>query len=258
MPATRTIRRLLGTASAPDVLVAVPDGTPTALAIGSNGVYWTESDSGRVRYVASTADAGAAPAATMAGQGGVSALGIGTSNSVGGELVVWTHDAGAITIAPTNISQTAPVASGQAPVIGVGVSGFEAFWASAGTINAIRGAGSAPAADIVTALPDLRAIVVDASHLYWTTGTGRVENSTHTGGSRVTILGEGEPVAIAVDATTMYWVNIGDGRLRSVSISGGVPATLASAQRRPKAIAVAGAVIYWVNETDGEVWALHR
>lgn len=74
----------------------------------------------------------------------------------------------------------------------------------------------------------------------------------------LTFSGEGEPVAIAADATTMYWVNIADGRLRSAPVTGGMPTTIASGQGRPSAIAVAGNVVYWVNDTDGEVWALHR
>ena len=59
------------------------------------------------------------------------------------------------------------------------------------------------------------------------------------------------PQHIAVDATNVYWTNIGSvddtGSVMTVAKDGGTPMALATAQRGPFGIAVDGANVYWTD-----------
>ncbi len=63
------------------------------------------------------------------------------------------------------------------------------------------------------------------------------------------------PTAIAVDASHVYWANVGTnpgtGSIVALSLSGGTPTTLASSLPGPFAIAVDSANIYWTDSNDG-------
>ena len=63
--------------------------------------------------------------------------------------------------------------------------------------------------------------------------------------------GQENPVALAVDATSVYWTNHGsgqftsDGSVMSVPIAGGTPVTLAPGRVAPGGIAVDASNVYW-------------
>lgn len=250
-PSTRQIGRLRNNAtSGPDVLVTAADGTPNALAALSTELFWTESDSGRVRKISSSAPAGSVAAKTLAGQGAVTTIGIGA----GGVAIAWANAAGTVTEAATDLSQPTLVGSNRAPVVGVGVYALQTYWASAGMLNEIRSGTGAPLATQT----DLRALAVDTSRVYWVSGSGFVESVTQAGGAKLSLSGEGEPVAIAVDDGQMFWVNRTDGRVRTASVQVQAPRTLASGQGKPRAVAINATWVYWVNDIGGEVWALRR
>jgi hypothetical protein len=63
-----------------------------------------------------------------------------------------------------------------------------------------------------------------------------------------TILASGrEPEGIAVDSTSVYWTNYGDGTVMKVPTGGGTPTTLASGQGNPYRIAVDPTCVYWTS-----------
>ena len=68
--------------------------------------------------------------------------------------------------------------------------------------------------------------------------------------------GQGNPNFIAVDATSVYWNDYGDGTVMKVALGGGAPIVLASGQDSPAGIALDATSVTWVNEGGGNVMRL--
>ncbi len=82
--------------------------------------------------------------------------------------------------------------------------------------------------EIATALNDPRGLATDESHVYWTTGDGEVQRAPKAGGVVETLAeNQDSPGALAVDATTIYWVNDETGRVMRLPKDG---------QGKPKSI----------------------
>jgi hypothetical protein len=65
--------------------------------------------------------------------------------------------------------------------------------------------------------------------------------------------GQGTPKALAVDSTTVYWTNFGDGTVMSCPVAGCTkPTLLGSGQWQPNGIAVDSSNVYWVNYAGPE------
>ena len=94
-----------------------------------------------------------------------------------------------------------------------------------------------------------------AGRVYWVGvnfGGGSV-NAVSRGGGRVTVLAGDphSPVAVAVDATNVYWIS--GGAVREAPIGGGSAITLASGLSYPFALAVHGTHVYWADAAKGTV-----
>jgi hypothetical protein len=92
-------------------------------------------------------------------------------------------------------------------------------------------------------------LAVDATYAYWTdTGAGTVSRVPLAGGNPVTLAtGQDGPGAIAVDTGNVYWTTRTS--VMKLSLHGGTPHYVA-ADRRPVSIALDATSIYWLDEGD--------
>jgi hypothetical protein len=136
-----------------------------------------------------------------------------------------------------------------------------------GAVRKVAVAGGTPSS-IAAAADAPGALVIDANNAYWVVGNegftgesaGAVKKVPLAGGTIVTLavnndativnIDPADPVALAVDATSVYWVNYGSASVFSVPIGGGTPVTLATQNAgdpylfQPNAIAVDGTSVY--------------
>ncbi|HLK39584.1 MAG TPA: hypothetical protein VKU41_22665, partial [Polyangiaceae bacterium] len=98
-------------------------------------------------------------------------------------------------------------------------------------------------------------IAVDATSVYWANyGDGRILKVALAGGTPVTIAsGQSTPYGVAVDATSVYWSNFGAGVVLKTPLGGGTPMTLASGQGSPFQLAVDATSVYWTDYNGGTV-----
>ncbi len=101
-------------------------------------------------------------------------------------------------------------------------------------------------------------IAMDDESLYWVDfGDGRVLKAALDGG-RVTLLAVNQagPYSIAVDDYYVYWTNLDDGTVKRASKLGNDVVELATGQAYPGPIAVLEGRVYWGNLGDGTLNAV--
>ncbi len=107
----------------------------------------------------------------------------------------------------------------------------------------VNGGSSSP---VVASVGTVGQIVVSGSYAYWT-ATGVILKVNITTGQETTLAsGLNNPTRLAVDDTSVYWVeqNIA-GAVKKVGINGGAVTTLASGLNNPFDIAVDATSVYW-------------
>jgi hypothetical protein len=177
---------------------------------------------------------------------------------------------------------------GGVPAIAVGgawsmvltTDGSSLFWPSGAGVNRLDPPSTAPQA-LFSASPAgiVQALAVDDSYVYVPssdlTGTGgTIGRVAKSGGSLATIVGgQAQPCAIAVDDTSIYWVNSGHGEiwdgsyvpdaLMSANKDGSGVTVLAgdtptSQTRGIVAVAVDADYVFWIETVSGQVMKMPK
>jgi hypothetical protein len=93
-------------------------------------------------------------------------------------------------------------------------------------------------------------MAIDASYIYWADrGTGAIRRAPLVGATGIATLSMGtDPVAVAVNSTTVFWANYNSpGTIQSALKSGGTAATVATCGRGPNSIAADDNYVFWVD-----------
>jgi len=243
--------------------------------------YWTEWNGGDVRR------------APLTGGGPVEVLGTVSATAGWGRIAVsptrvfWAtrNDDIGVWAAPIDTVTGEVFAVASAPSlglsvqevadpIGVAVDATHVYFTDAGgglvlrrTIDSVL-AEEDVAADIIAANQGGAGdLAVDATHVYWITGS-EVWRRVKDGSGAVETLatGQDEANAIVVDDQSVYWVDNGDaepptGAVQRVNKQGGPVETLAPAQPAPWEISQDCTSVFWTNHNDfgtGEVWKVTK
>ncbi len=105
-------------------------------------------------------------------------------------------------------------------------------------------------------------LAVDAAGTaYWTDGiatTGRVLKKTAGGNGTTLADAQHRPWALVLDGGSLFWVNRGDGTVRSVGVGGGAVTTLATGGSELVGVAADAQYVYFTDLARGELLYLPR
>ncbi len=134
---------------------------------------------------------------------------------------------------------------------GIAVDASYVYWVSAGDPCTVGKVGLAGGTPITLAQVSGAGfgLALDATSVYWTSSAA-VWSVPKGGGQAVQLATPGGQ-GIAVDESNAYWTAT-DGTVDKVPIQGGPVTALARAQARPDAIAVDASSVYWVDRGDGQ------
>lgn len=135
--------------------------------------------------------------------------------------------------------------------IGPGSVFFSAYAGTGSAIHKVPIMGGTVAPLVVTG-SGTSLLAANSGNVYWANSVdGSVYGVPQAGGNAVELVAATGGVAfrgIAVRGTVVCWTDSNAGLVSKVSITGGSPSTLASAQPRPLRVAINATHVFWVNQ----------
>jgi hypothetical protein len=185
-----------------------------------------------------------------------------------GTSVYWTIGgaAGGVFTKPFSGGNAVQLSGGDNDPQGVAVDQNNVYWVDTGsdalgqrTLIGVSLTYPIPPNDSGAAVNEPIAIAVNPTtptNLYWVDYLAGTVNQMPIGGGTIKTLATGRdhPIAIAVDATTVYWVDYGSqpgtGSVSKVSIGGTTITPIATGQTQPWDLAVDATFVYWTSRTN--------
>jgi hypothetical protein len=173
--------------------------------------------------------------------------------------VYWTTNDGMITSNADGYVLKVPACGGTPTVLASGWGGSfglaadsaNVYWAAYAGLLKVPVGGGTPVTLSAGPLSASAAIALSGANVYWAGGgicgpTGCLLEMPKSGGA-ATVLATVEPLSIATDPTSLYWVT-GDSVMR-LPLLGGSPTVLASGQTIWSGMALDSSSVYWVSTT---------
>jgi hypothetical protein len=189
------------------------------IAVDATSVYWTIAETtGSIMKVPLGGGASTTIAANQF---------VPTSLAVDAANAYWTTEANTVVSVPLGGGATSTLATAGMVGQAIAVDGTSVYWESIDTMTGngtlmktpAGGGASVPLVVLQGQNQGPVYLAIDATNLYWTEQfTERVNAAPLAGGAPVTLAaGQNTPYGVAVNATAVFWVNIGDGTILKVA-----------------------------------------
>jgi hypothetical protein len=241
--------------------------TPTAIALGSASVYWTDGSGGVWAVPRGGGSATSVATAQLA------PVAIAVNTSLG--TPYWANagngakGGGSIVSVDPSTNTTMTLTTGLVGPYGIAADSQFVYWTDQSTAQpgvdvAQVPVGGGPALEVGSVTGDLVAggLAIDGASAYFASalsgGGGSVATVPLAGGVPETLweTTAGRPTSVVLGASALYWLVASpppQGAVWGVSLPGGKPAALASGLSNPGQLAVDANNAYWTSPAQGEV-----